>query len=155
MKNKLTEKEIMVNLSIDNFGELTKGKILELESMIDKLDYITAKRILDDFPSFKKTIKEILDEYKEMALNGVADNKRFLPFSDAFNSLAYKIQDKLNKDKLSFEEKIYVIGCMVRIVRVIDNRNKNDKQFICIMAVLKAIATQTTASELLYFADKS
>ena len=47
-----------------------------------------------------------------------------------------------------------VIDYMVRIVRVTDNGNKNDKKFICIMAVLKAIATQTTALELLHFINK-
>ena len=146
--------EAMTNSGIDIFGKLTKEKILEMESRLDKLDDVTAKRILNNFPNFINTIKEILDEYKETALNGISDDKRFLPFCDAFNSLSDKIQDKLNKDELSFEEKMDVIDYMVRIVRVTDNGNKNDKKFICIMAVLKAIAAQRAASELLYFTSK-
>lgn len=154
MRNKLTKEELIEKLGIESFNELTKDKVLKLGDFINDLGSETAKSILEEFPDFTKVIEEILSKYKTIFRDEMKDINIFSDWYNLINEITDTIYEKLDKGDLSFEEKEYIIITMLSLVRLTDNGNKKDRQFINIMTVLKSIATKTVSSELLCFVNK-
>ena len=73
------------------------------------------------------------------------DFEIYKAFYEAFFELAKEIEAKLVSDNLSTKDKLWIIDSMLKIVKITDAGNPNDKRFIIIMAVLKAIATKSLA----------
>ena len=87
MRNLLTEKQVLKKLDIPDFRHLTKGKVIDLASMLDRMDPEVAKKALEQFPEFAKAAKEILAEYKDTLDKGIASNNESVKaYYDVCNS---------------------------------------------------------------------
>ena len=60
MGRPLTEQQVLKKLKIEDFRHLTKDKVIAMASMLDKMDPEVAKKSLEQFPDFSKTMKAVL-----------------------------------------------------------------------------------------------
>ena len=65
MTRTLTEQKVLKELGIDDFRHLTKGKVITMASMLDKMDPEVAKKAIEQFPEFAHTMKDIFHDYKQ------------------------------------------------------------------------------------------
>ena len=142
-------------LNISDFNELTKDKVILMEEMIDSIASEDAFKIIENFPDFNKVMSSILTDYKDIICDTNINDDIYKSFKEAFAKLTDQIEEKICDNNLLTEDKLWVIDSMLKVVRITDSGNKDDKKFILVLATLKAIAAQTTASELLYLASKS
>lgn len=137
----MNEEDLKKELGITNFRHLTKAKILQFASCLDKIDPEVAKKIIEQFPEFCSTMQNIVKEYKDSI-------KDILEKNDASTRQCIENYDKildslkkiLEENNLSFEERKYVITQMKEIAEKIDKKDSENKTFL-----LKMVGTITAA----------
>ena len=142
-------------LNIPDFNNLTKDKVISMEEKIDNITSEEALKIIENFPDFNKVMSSVLTDYKNIIGDTNISGEGFKSFKEVFTKLTDQIEEKLCNTNMTTEDKLWIIDSMLKVVRITDSRNKDDKKFIIILSTIKAIATQTTATELLYFVSKN
>lgn len=142
MNKSLTEQRVLKKLNIEDFRHLTKDKVIAMASMLDKMNPEVAKKALEQFPEFAATIKEMLNEYKNVLDKGLETNKESVQiYYDSCNFMIVSLQKQLEDESLSFEDRKYIIDKMLEITRMIGEKDSENKRFIATLAVLGATAT--------------
>lgn len=141
MNKSLTEQKVLKKLGIDDFRHLTKDKVITMASMLDQMDPEVAKKALEQFPEFAATTKEMLMEYKETLDKGLEANKESVQaYYDTCNSIIVSLQKQLDDEKLSFEERKYIIDRMLEVSKMMGEKDSENKKFIATLAVIGAAA---------------
>lgn len=147
----MTELEVLKKLGIDNFRQLSKDKVMEFASCLDKMDPEVAMKALEQFPEFSKTMLEISKEYKEFATKALTSNDDSVKNVYAgMMSVITTLQKELEKENLSFEEKKYILEKMDEVtskMKEVDTENKNfilkalGGVCVCFVALGSAVAS--------------
>lgn len=141
MANQLPEQKVLKKLGIQDFRHLTKSKIINLVSMLDKMNPDVAKKALEQFPQFAQTCKEMLLEYKDTLDKGMSSNdKSIQTVYDTYNTIIVSLQKQLDNENLSFEEKKYIIEQMKEIADKVDKKDTENKRWITGMVALATAA---------------
>ena len=153
MSRTLTEKKVLNKLGIDNFREITKDKVIEMVSLYDKIDPEVVKEAIKQFPEFSKTMVEVLKEYKSSLDETLKENsKSTKEVYDAFNRISTECHTILEKDSLTFEEKMQILHLMTEVSRLISEKDSENKKFIVCVGALglgaAVIAVNATLSVL-------
>ncbi len=138
---KLSEKKVLKKLGISDFRHLTKAKVIDLASMLDKMDPEVAKKALEQFPNFAATTKEILVEYKDLLDKGMAANQESVKaYYYVCNSIIESLRKQLESDDLSFDERKYIIEQMKEVADRMDTKDSENKRFILAQWAMGAAA---------------
>lgn len=141
MNRLLTEQKVLKKLGIEDFRHLTKDKVITMASMLDKMDPEVAKKALEQFPCFSNTVKEILTRYKDTLDKGLESNGESVQsYYDLCKSIIEGLQKQIDDEKLSFEEKKYIIDKMLEISKMMHEKDSENKKFIATMAVVGTAA---------------
>lgn len=141
MSRLLTEQKVLRKLDIEDFRHLTKDKVITMASMLDKMDPEVAKKALEQFPEFSNTAKEMLIGYKDTLDKGLESNRESVQsYYDSCKSIIKVLQKQVDDDKLSFEEKKYIIDKMLEISKMMCEKDSENKKFIATMAVVGTVA---------------
>ena len=137
MEYQINEKRALKKLGIDDFRHLTKANVVQLASMVDKMEPEVAKKALEQFPEFSDTVKTILLDYKEL-LNKAADsnNESLRASYKTYNSIILSLQTELEKDNISFDERKYIIEQMKDIAKAVDKKDSENKKWLAKMAMI-------------------
>lgn len=135
----MSEAKVLKKLNITDFRHLTKDKVIKMASMLDRVDPEVAKKALEQFPDFSKTVKEMLEEYKELLEKGLKSNDESVKaVYDSYNAIIASLQKELENEDLSFEQRMCIIEKMKEIAEKKDEKDTENKRFI---AGLVAMAT--------------
>ena len=137
MKRSLSEQKVLNKLGITDFQHLSKDKVVQFVSMLPYMDPEVAKKALEQFPSFAEYAVKIVSEYKgivETAIQGNADSQN--TFYKSCDSILRVLEQELQKENLSKEEKQFIEDEMLKVAQMIYEKDSENKRFI-----LKAIAT--------------
>ena len=127
----LTEQKVLKKLDIPDFRHLTKAKVIDLASMLDRMDPEVAKKALEQFPDFANTTKEILVEYKDTLDKGmVANQESVKAYYDVCNSIIESLKKQLENEELSFEERRFIIEQMKEVSDKMGIKDTENKRFI-------------------------
>lgn len=138
----LNEQKVLKKLDIPDFRHLTKAKVIDLASMLDKMDPEVAKKALEQFPDFANTTKEILVEYKDILDKGMLANQESVKiYYDVCNSIIESLKKQLEDEDLSFEERRFIIEQMKEVSDKIGVKDTENKKFILAQWVLGLTAT--------------
>lgn len=141
MNRLLTEQKVLRKLGIEDFRHLTKDKVITMASMLDKMDPEVAKKALEQFPEFSNTAKEMLIGYKDTLDKGLESNRESVQlYYHSCKSIIEVLQKQLDDEKLSFEEKKYIIDKMLEISKMMGEKDSENKKFIATMAVVGTVA---------------
>ena len=137
MTRNMTEEKVLKKLGIEDFRHLTKAKVIDLASMLDKMDPEVAKKALEQFPEFAGTVKEILSDYKDSLDKGLeSGNESIKSVYDTYSAIIQSLQSELNKDEYSFEERKYFIEQMKDLADKVDQKDSEHKRWIAGMMIL-------------------
>lgn len=149
MSRLLTEQKVLKKLDIQDFRHLTKDKVITMASMLDKMDPEVAKKALEQFPDFSKTIKEIVVGYKDTLDKGLESNKESVQsYYDLCKSIITTLQKQLEDENLVFEDRKYIIDKMLEVSQMMGEKDSENKKFIAIMATVSGIAISVVAGVL-------
>jgi len=149
MNANLTEQKVLKKLDIEDFRHLTKDKVINMASLLDKMDPEVAKKALEQFPDFSNTMKSIINEYKDFFNNGLADNSESVKsFYASCDQLINTCQELLEKDEPSLEEKKEILSYMLQIVQMKGTKDSENKRFIVTMSVIGMVAIGVAARAL-------
>lgn len=137
MKRALTEQKVLKKLGIPDFRHLTKDKVLVMASMLDKMDPEVAKKALDQFPDFAHTTKDLLANVKEVLDKSLEENGASVhSYYDACNSIIQSLQNQLENENLTFEDKKYIIEQMVYITNQMGSKDSENKKYLAAIAFM-------------------
>ena len=137
MNYQIDEKRALKKLGIDDFRHLTKANVVQLASMVDKMEPEVAKKALEQFPEFSDTVKTILLDYKDLLNKAIDSNNESLRTSyETYNSVIASLQTELEKDNLSFDERKYIIEQMKDIANAVDKKDSENKRWLTQMAII-------------------
>lgn len=120
-----------------------------MASMLDKMDPEVAKKALEQFPDFSKTIKEIVVGYKDTLDKGLESNKESVQsYYDLCKSIITTLQKQLEDENLVFEDRKYIIDKMLEVSQMMGEKDSENKKFIAIMATVSGIAISVVAGVL-------
>ena len=145
----LTEKQVLSKLKIEDFRHLTKDKVIAMASMLDKMDPEVAKKALEQFPDFAKTMKEVLIEYKESLdtmLNENGDSVK--SYYDSCDVILSTLQKELDREDLSFEDRKYIIDKMMEVNQMKGMKDSENKKFLATLAMCGVAAVTLVAGTL-------
>jgi hypothetical protein len=148
MSRQLTESKVLKKLGIPDFRHLTKSKVIQFASLIDRVDPEVAMKAIEQFPEFANTSKEILAEFKESIDKGFESNDESMKsFYETNNLIIMSLQKELDKDNLTFDEKKYIIDKMLEVSNAVYQKDSENKKFIVTLAVVAGgIATVAIAA---------
>lgn len=145
----MSEEKVLKKLDIIDFRHLTKDKVIKMASMLDKMDPEVAKKALEQFPEFSRTVKEILTEYKKSLDKGLESNNESVKnVYNTYNAVIDALQKELRNDKLTFEQRQYIIEQMKEIAEKVDKKDTENKRFIAGMVTLASIVVGGTVAVL-------
>lgn len=142
MSRALTEEQVLKKLGIPNFRYMTKEKVVSFATMLPQIDPEVAKKLLDQFPEFSKSVLEIAKNYKDTLEKGLEENSSSTKICyETCNAIINSLTKLLEKQDLSHEERSDVINKMIELSKMVHEKDTENKQFI--LKVL-AIAGATT-----------
>lgn len=146
MNKLLTEQKVLKKLGIEDFRHLTKAKVITLASMIDKMDPEVAKKALEQFPEFAKTISEMLKEYKQILDKALDSNSESMKsYYDICNSIIESLKEELKDQELSFEERKFIIEQMKDVANMVGEKDTENKRFLASLSIIGGVVVAAIA----------
>lgn len=150
MKKMLTEQKVLHKLGITDFRHLTKDKVMEMASMLDRMDPEVAKKAIEQFPDFSETMSSMVTENKSVLEKSLEENGESIrSYYESCDAIIQSCQKELDKDNLSFEERKQVIGWMIEVANLKGGKDTENKQFIKALCVVGVGAVGIAATVLL------
>lgn len=147
MRRSYTEKQVLKKLGIPDFRHLTKDKVIAFASMVPNMQPEVAKKALEQFPNFASTSLDLMQEYKAIFEEVLADDRESTRVCyDMYNRVMDSLQKMLEEDELSFEEKTYILGLMKEVAdAVADKDSEKSENRMKILAIAGGVATAVIA----------
>lgn len=142
MKRTIAEKKVLKKLGIPDFRHMTKEKIMKFASMLPYMDSEVAKKALEQFPEFRGLAVDLVKELGKIVDKSFDKNEKSQNvFYEACNSVLLSLQVELEKEGISPEERNRIEDKMIELVRMIGEKDTENKKFIA-----QIIATVGTAA---------
>lgn len=150
MKKLLTEEKVLKELGINDFRHITKDKVMVMASMIEKMDPIVAEKVLEQFPAFSTTMKDIVKDFNDNINRCLEHNSESVKsYYKTCDSIIESCKKLLDKEDLSFDEKKYILSCMLEVTNMKGRKDSEDKKFKMNMCVVSVSVIGITAMTLL------
>lgn len=150
MSKPLTEQKVLKKLNIEDFRHLTKDKVITMATMLDKMDPEVAKKAIEQFPDFSKTMKEIFVDFKKSIDKAIdTDETRVDSFYSTCDAIISSCQQELEKNELSFDERKQIIDKMIFIATMKSEKDTEGKRYNFSLIALGATVFTITATTLL------
>lgn len=145
----LTEQEAKNRLDIPDFRSLTKNKVMEFASMLDRMDPEVAMKALEQFPDFSKTVYSAMTDFgatleKGMEANSESSNQVY----SLYNEIMGALRVNLEMDDLPFEQKQYYLDKMLKVASLAEKQDAGNKQHNWKMIAAGAFAAATLMATL-------
>lgn len=130
MSKILTEAQVLEKLNIPDFRHLSKDNVMSFASMIQNMDPEVAKKALEQFPDFTKTVLDALKDFKGVIDKSFDDDKESANQCYALYDRVQTVLEKcLDNETLSFEERKYYIEQMKEVAQLATDKDSEGKKF--------------------------
>ena len=131
MSEYMTEKEVLNKLNIENFRQVTKDKVIALASMLDKMDPEVAKKALEQFPDFSRTMRSLVSDYKEIISEAIDTNRDSVKSCYAScNTILEILKAELENENLDYIQRKEILELMISVNKMIFEKDTENKHFI-------------------------
>ena len=110
MSKKLSEKDVLKKLDIQDFRDITKDKVMGFVSILPNMDTEVAKKAIEQFPEFIKFSTEAFKDYRgvlEKTLNANEESSKAC--FDMYEKVLSILEKCSLKEDISFEEKNIIL----------------------------------------------
>ena len=130
MSKILTEAQVLEKLNIPDFRHLSKDNVMSFASMIQNMDPEVAKKALEQFPDFTKTVLDALKDFKGVIDKSFDDDKESANQCYAlYDRVQTALEKCLDNETLSFEERKYYIEQMKEVAQLATDKDSEGKKF--------------------------
>lgn len=130
MTRTLSEKKVLNKLGIQDFRHMTKEKVVEFATLLHRMDPEVAKAAIAQFPEYVKLASEMVNTYRDIVSKMLEANAANMKaFTDACNSIILSIQQQLQNNDLSENERDSLNERMIRVATMIGDKISEDKRF--------------------------
>jgi len=131
MKYPLSEQKVLEKLNISDFNQITKENIKPFTKMYQQMDPDVATKALEQLPNFVNIINESLKIHKETIDNILVNNRdNMKSFNDLCEQLMTSLQNELNNDYITFEQKQFIMTQMGNLINIVDQKDSENKNFL-------------------------
>lgn len=130
MSKKLSEKDVLKKLDIQDFRDITKDKVMGFVSILPNMDTEVAKKAIEQFPEFIKFSTEAFKDYRgvlEKTLNANEESSKAC--FDMYEKVLSILEKCSLKEDISFEEKKYYFDKMFEIIQMVEKKDSENKVF--------------------------
>lgn len=130
MSKKLSEKDVLKKLDIQDFRNITKDKVMGFVSILPNMDTEVAKKAIEQFPEFIKFSTEAFKDYRgvlEKTLNANEESSKAC--FDMYEKVLSILEKCSLKEDISFEEKKYYFDKMFEIIQMVEKKDSENKAF--------------------------
>lgn len=130
MSKKLSEKDVLKKLDIQDFKDITKDKVMGFVSILPNMDTEVAKKAIEQFPEFIKFSTEAFKDYRgvlEKTLNANEESSKAC--FDMYEKVLSILEKCSLKEDISFEEKKYYFDKMFEIIQMVEKKDSENKAF--------------------------
>lgn len=130
MSKKLSEKDVLKKLDIQDFRDITKDKVMGFVSILPNMDTEVAKKAIEQFPEFIKFSTEAFKDYRGVLEKTVNANEESSKACFDMYEKVLSILEKCSlKEDISFEEKKYYFDKMFEIIQMVEKKDSENKAF--------------------------
>jgi len=141
-KNELQVKEA---LGIENWRNLSKDKVVKFAAMMPNMDKEVMFKIIEQFPQFKEFAKEVLNNMQETFKGTLESNEKSQEkLSESFAVIKSIIEDQINEENISFEEKKYYMEKLFELLEKECEKDTENKKWLSEIASNGLIAAGGT-----------
>lgn len=130
MSEKLSEKEVLKKLDIQDFRDITKDKVMGFVSMLPNMNTEVAKKAIEQFPEFINFSTEAFKDYRgvlEKTLDATKESSKTC--FDMYEKVLSTLEKCSLKEDISFEEKKYYFDKMFEIIQMVEKKDSENKAF--------------------------
>jgi hypothetical protein len=126
-----TEQEVMHQLGIESWRNLSKDKMMRFAAMMPEMDTEVALKVIEQFPAFKEfaldTVKEI-----EKAHEGTvkANDKSQVHFYATLTDIREILKGELSNDELTWEQRKWIIEQIQDQGKLAFQKDSENKKFL-------------------------
>lgn len=134
----ISEEQVMNELRVDSFQNLSQDKYAEFLSLIPKMDKDIAVAIINQLPEFTESATYIVAQLNELCDNILKSNdSSHKEAINAYKKILDMLGEMLKQDNITFEEKQKIIETMVDVANHISMKDTENKQFL--LKILKGV----------------
>ena len=149
MSRTIAEAKALKKLGIPDWRHLTKDKVVELNSMIDKLEPEVAKKAIEQFPNFSSTMKDMVRDSKEVVSTAIEQSSESTREAfDGYKRTLDILEKELENEDLTFDQRKWIIEKHCEIVQNMDKLDTKNKNYLLAFAGIVAITAITVGSVL-------
>ena len=140
MDRTLSEQAVLKKLGISDFRHMSKDRIMNFVSMLPYMDPEVAKKALEQFPEYREMASRVISEYKGIVENALESKTRSQQeFYEGCRKVLDSLQNELEAESLSREDKERVENKMTAVVRMIAEKDTENKKYLIKNVVLTAL----------------
>ncbi|MCX4536035.1 hypothetical protein OHA79_13205 [Streptomyces sp. NBC_00841] len=125
------EAEIMQELGIESWRNLSKDKMIRFAAMMPDMDTEVALKIVEQFPVFKEFAMDTVDAMEKAHESTLSANKQSQEYvHQAFQEIREILKGELSKGDLSWEEKKFLIERIQETGRLEFQKDSENKKFL-------------------------
>lgn len=127
----LSEEDVKRKLKINDFRHLSKNKVIEFASYLDKMEPDVAKKALEQVPEFALTAREAIVNMQKVIDKGLESNKDSVNnFYYFVNENAEALREELRKDNISGEDREKIIDSLLNLTKMVYDKDTENKKHI-------------------------
>ncbi|KIQ16350.1 hypothetical protein RU01_13750 [Rhodococcus sp. MEB064] len=127
----LSEVEVMKQLDIESWRNLSKDKMLRFAALMPDMDTEVALKIIEQFPAFKEfaldTVKEIEKAHKSTLKSNDKSQKQAYK---AFEDIREILKGELDKDDLTWDQRKFIIELIQENGKQVSQKDSENKEFL-------------------------
>ena len=130
-KTLISVEEVKNALKIENFRNLSKGKIMEFVSLIPNMDKEVVIKIIEQYPSFVELSELLLGQLNkicEVALEKNENNQRLT--IQAYKQILDELSNQLHMEDVSKEDREKITKQMIEVADKISAKDIENKAFM-------------------------
>ncbi|API90057.1 hypothetical protein BKP56_12670 [Marinilactibacillus sp. 15R] len=144
MSKLLSENDVLKQLGISNFRQVTKDKLMEFTSLLNEMNPEVAKKAIELFPQFAKMSLEAMTEYRSLLEKTLDENTESSKQTfNIYDEIIGTLKDSIEKENLTFEEKQFYIEKMIEVAKMAEKKDTENKNFNWKIASAAAVGVAT------------
>lgn len=142
-----TEQQVLKKLDIPDFRHITKDKVIELATMLPRMNSEVAKKALEQFPNFASTSLAVMREYSALLEKSMDQEQEGAQICyDMYDRVMLALEKILDDDELTFDEKTYILSEMKEIADRVSHKDlEKTNTRIKVITVASGVATAIVA----------
>ena len=142
MNYSISEQKALKKLKISSFTHMTKDKLVQFVSMLDKMDPEVAKAAINQFPNFKELATEIVTSYERQLSQILQTNESSSQaFYSACQSIIDSLHEQLKDENIDPDEKSRISRDMITVAQMMSDKDTENKNFLLkIGGIMAAVA---------------